>query len=166
MLKPIIRAAARAAAYSIFSGTLKRLNSSRHSKKMLPLNDTLIRILVLPVIPILFAYLELGGNWFAFRMIERQTIWSVTGTIIFSVLYSFVAAYVAKKFAINLALLMVNYGFGFAIISVLLKLDWGKIPEFTNENLIATPSLWGVLLIALIGFLFSAYIVISSPHQP
>lgn len=130
------------------------------------LNDTLIRVLILPIIPILFAYLELGGNWFAFRMIERQTFWSVTGTIFFSVVYSFVAAFVAKKFAINLALLMVNYGFGFAIISVLLKLDWGKIPEFTNENLIAYPMLWGVLVIALIGFLFSAYVVITSPPQP
>ena len=129
------------------------------------LNDTLIRILVLPVIPILFAYLELGGNWFAFRMIERQTVWSVTGTIFFSVVYSFVAAFVAKKFEINLALLMVNYGFGFAIISVLLKLDWGKIPEFTTENLVAYPMLWGVLAIALVGFLFSAYVVITSPHQ-
>src|SRR5687768_203428 len=109
MPKPIIRAAVHAAAYSIYSGTLKRLINSRHSKKMLPLNDTLIRVLVLPIIPIVFAYLELGGNWFAFRMIERQTVWSVTGTIFFSVVYSFVAAFVAKKFEINLALLMVNY---------------------------------------------------------
>ena len=122
-----------------------------------------VRILVLPVIPLIFAYLELGGNWFAYRMIERQTVWSVTGTIFFSVVYSFVAAYVAKKFRIDLALLMVNYGFGFSIVSLLLKLEWGRVPEFTSEVLQATPALGVILLIALVGFVSSAYFVVTSP---
>lgn len=122
-----------------------------------------VRLLVLPVIPLIFAYLELGGNWFAYRMIERQTVWSVTGTIFFSVIYSFVAAYVAKQFKIDLALLMVNYGFGFSIVSLLLKLEWGRIPEFTSEVLMQTPALTSVLLIALLGFLVSAYFVVMSP---
>src|SRR5688572_2845576 len=122
-----------------------------------------VRILVLPVIPLIFAYLELGGNWFAYRMIERQTVWSVTGTIFFSVVYSFVAAYVAKKFRIDLALLMVNYGFGFSIVSLLLKLEWGRVPEFTSEVLQATPALGVILLIALVCFVSSAYFVVTSP---
>jgi hypothetical protein len=122
-----------------------------------------VRILVLPLIPLVFAYLELGGNWFAYRMIERQTPWSVGGTILFSVLYSFVAAYVAKHFKIDLALLMVNYGFGFSVVSLLLKLEWGQIPQFTGEILQTTPGLWWILGLAVVGFIASAYFVVTSP---
>lgn len=122
----------------------------------------LIRVLLLPIIPIVFAYLELGGNWFAYRMIERQTVWSVGGTLFFSVIYSFVAALVAKRFEVDLGLLMVNYGFGFSIVSILIKLDWGQIPEFSGELLTAQPLLWIVLVIAVIGFLASAFFVVSA----
>jgi hypothetical protein len=127
------------------------------------LSNTLVRVLTLPLIPIAFAYLELGGNWFAYRMIERQTLWSVGGTIFFSVVYSFVAAFVAKQFKIDLGLLMVNYGFGFAVVSLLIKLDWGKIPEFSGKMLQDTPALWIILLIGVLGFLASAYFVITAP---
>jgi hypothetical protein len=128
-------------------------------------NNLFIRLLILPIIPIIFAYLELGGNWFAYRMLERPVFWSMSGTLIFSTLYSIVAAFIAKKFQIDLSLLMVNYGFGFAIVSLLLKLDWGKLPEFTNEILKETPNLWFVLIIAAIGFFVSASFVINAPPK-
>jgi hypothetical protein len=119
----------------------------------------------LPLIPILFAYLELGGNWFAYRMLARPNVWSISGTVIFSVLYSFVAALIAKRLDIDLSLLMVNYGFGFAIVSLLLKLDWGKLPQFTNEILKNNPSLLIILFIAALGFFISASFVITSPNR-
>ncbi len=128
-------------------------------------DNLFIRLLILPIIPIIFAYLELGGNWFAYRMLERPAFWAVSGTLVFSTLYSIVAAFIAKKFQIDLSLLMVNYGFGFAIVSLLLKLDWGKLPEFTNEILKETPNLWVVLIIAAIGFFVSASFVINAPPK-
>jgi len=124
-----------------------------------------MRLIVLPLIPILFAYLELGGNWFAYKMLDRLNLWSISGTVIFSVLYSFVAALIAKRMNIDLSLLMVNYGFGFAIVSLLLKLDWGKLPEFTNDILKNNPSLWIILFIAALGFFISASFVITSPNR-
>ncbi|MBW4512406.1 MAG: hypothetical protein KME64_38820 [Scytonematopsis contorta HA4267-MV1] len=124
-----------------------------------------IRLLILPIIPIIVAYLELGGNWFAYRMLEHPAFWAISGTLVFSTLYSIVAAFIAKKFQIDLSLLMVNYGFGFAIVSLLLKLDWGKLPEFTNEILKETPNLWIVLIIAAIGFFVSASFVINAPPK-
>jgi hypothetical protein len=128
-------------------------------------NNLFIRLLILPIIPIIFAYLELGGNWFAYRMLERPVFWSITGTFIFSTVYSIVAAFIAKKFQIDLSLLMVNYGFGFAIVSLLLKLEWGKLPEFTSDILKETPNIWIVLIIAAIGFFVSASFVINAPAK-
>jgi hypothetical protein len=128
-------------------------------------NNFFIRLLILPIIPIIFAYLELGGNWFAYRMLERPVFWSISGTIVLSMVYSIVAALVAKKFQLDLSLLMVNYGFGFAIVSLLLKLDWGKLPEFTNDILKENPNLWIVLIIAVIGFFVSAGFVINAPPK-
>lgn len=128
------------------------------------INNFFTRLLILPIIPILFAYLELGGNWFAYRMLERPNLWAIIGTMIFSVLYSLVAAFIAKQMNIDLSLLMVNYGFGFAIVSLLIKLDWGKLPEFTNEILKANQNLWVVLFIAALGFVISASFVIKSPN--
>jgi ABC-type phosphate/phosphonate transport system permease subunit len=95
-------------------------------------------------------------------MLDRPGVWAISGTIVFSVLYSVVAAVIAKQFQIDLSLLMVNYGFGFAIVSLLVKLDWGKLPEFTNEILTANPSLWIVLFIAAVGFFISASFVITA----
>ncbi|MBE9171097.1 hypothetical protein IQ238_27470 [Pleurocapsales cyanobacterium LEGE 06147] len=128
-------------------------------------NNLFLRLIVLPLIPILFAYLELGGNWFAYRMLARPNLWSISGTVIFSVLYSFVAAVIAKRMNIDLSLLMVNYGFGFAIVSLLIKLDWGKLPQFTNDILKNNPSLWIILFIAALGFFISASFVITSPND-
>ena len=125
-------------------------------------NNIFIRLVILPIIPILFAYLELGGNWFAYRMLDRPNIWAISGTIVFSVLYSIVADVIAKQMNIDLSPLMVNYGFGFAIVSLLIKLDFGKLPEFTNEILRANPNLWIVLFIAALGFVISASFVINS----
>lgn len=124
-----------------------------------------MRLIVLPLIPILFAYLELGGNWFAYRMLDRLNLWSIGGTVIFSVLYSFVAALIAKRMNIDLSLLMVNYGFGFAIVSLLIKLDWGKLPQFTDDILKNNPNLWIILSIAALGFFISASFVITSPNR-
>jgi hypothetical protein len=98
-------------------------------------------------------------------MLEHPAFWAISGTLVFSTLYSIVAAFIAKKFQIDLSLLMVNYGFGFAIVSLLLKLDWGKLPEFTNEILKETPNLWIVLIIAAIGFFVSASFVINAPPK-
>jgi ABC-type Fe3+ transport system permease subunit len=76
--------------------------------------NTWAKILLTPIIPVLFAYLELGGNWFGLRLLQRgPSLWSVAGTLIFSVLYSLTAAYISLKFGLNFALLMVAYGFGF-----------------------------------------------------
>lgn len=123
-----------------------------------------IRLLILPIIPLLFAYLELGGNWFAYRLLERPNFWAIAGTVIFSVLYSLVAAIIAKQLNIDLSLLMVNYGFGFAIVSLLLKLDWGKLPEFSTEILRGNPNLWFIFLIAALGFFASASFIINSSN--
>ncbi len=91
-------------------------------------------------------------------------MWSITGTVVFSVAYSLVVAVIATKFKINLALLMVNYGFGFSTVSIFLVLEWGKIPSFSPELVQAYPLLWIVAAIAVIGFLVSAYLVlIASP---
>jgi hypothetical protein len=126
------------------------------------LSSLAVRLLVLPIIPILFAYLELGGNWYAYRLLERATLGTIAGTVVFSVLYSFVAALVARVFQIDMALLMVNYGFGFSIVALLLKLEWGRLPEFTGELLQGDPRLWLLMGIALLGFVTSAYFVITS----
>ena len=111
------------------------------------------RILVVPILPLMFAYLELGGNWFGLRLIQRgPSFWSVAGVIIFSVTYSLVAAAVAYKCKLNLGLLMVNYGFGFSVVSIFLILNWGKIPAFSAELVSTYPLLWGVAAVALVGF--------------
>ncbi len=121
------------------------------------------RIFLIPFIPILFAYLELGGNWFALRLLQGGlSLWSIIGTIIFSVLYSIVAAFVAIKLKVDIGLLMVNYGFGFSIISIFLTLAWGKLPFFSTELIKANPFLWVIFFIALAGFITSAYIVVTS----
>ena len=52
-----------------------------------------------------------------------------------------------------------------AIVSLLLKLDWGKLPEFTNEILKNNPNLWIILFIAALGFFISASFVITSPNR-
>ena len=122
------------------------------------------RALVIPFIPIIFAYLELGGNWFGLRLLQGgPNFWSVTGTILFSVIYSLVAAFVALRLKVDIGLLMVNYGFGFSIISMFLTLNWGKLPSFSPELMKTTPFLWIIFAIASVGFLTSAYLVIVSP---
>ena len=68
----------------------------------------------------------------------------------------------AKKINIDLSFLMVNYGFGFAIVSLLIKLDFDKLPEFTNEIFRANPKIWIFLFIAALGFVISASFVINS----
>lgn len=121
------------------------------------------KLLVTPLIPILFAYLELGGNWFGLRLLQGgPSIWSVAGTIIFSVLYSLTAAFVAIKLGLNLGLLMVAYGFGFSIISIFLFLEWGKLPSFSSELIKSYPLLWSIAGVALIGFILSSYLVITA----
>ena len=121
------------------------------------------RLLLLPVIPLIFAYLELGGNWFGYRLLQGGiTMWSIGGTILFSVLYSLVAAFVALRMHMDLGLLMVNYGFGFSIVSIFLKLEWGKIPSFSNDLLVQHPLLWLIAGISSIGFVASGYLVLTS----
>jgi hypothetical protein len=125
------------------------------------MQNLILRILITPIIPILYAYFELGGNWFAYRMFQGgANWWSVSGTIFFSVVYSLVSAFVAYKLKMDLGLLMVSYGFGFSIISILIKLEWGKIPEFSLDLLKAHPTLWAIAGIALIGFIASSYLVV------
>lgn len=127
------------------------------------MSDTLLKILLLPVIPLVFAYFELGGNWFAYRLFQGgATVWSVTGTVVFSVLYALIAAVVALKTKMDLGLLMVAYGFGFSIVSIFLKLEWGKIPSFSAKLLEAHSLLWVVAFIALGGFLVSSYLAVTS----
>lgn len=122
------------------------------------------RILLVPFLPLIFAYLELGGNWFGLRLVQRgPSVWSVTGVIVFSVAYSLVAAVIAHKFKLNLGLLMVNYGFGFSVVSIFLTLNWGEIPEFSTELLSTYPLLWGVAAIAIVGFLISGFLVVTAP---
>jgi hypothetical protein len=129
------------------------------------LNYFIRTVFLLPFLSLLFAYFELGGNWFAYKMLDMQTLWSVGGTIIFSTAYSFIAASVAVWRDIDLGLLMVNYGFGFSIISLVLKLEWNKIPEFTMDIFNQQPSLAIVLAIAFIGFLASGWLIITAPRK-
>lgn len=125
--------------------------------------NTLMRILATPLIPILYAYFELGGNWFALRLFQRgANAWSVSGTFFFSVIYSLVSAFVALKLKMDMGLLMVCYGFGFSIISIFLQLEWGKIPNFSMSLITAHPTLWFIALIALVGFLVSSYLVVTT----
>lgn len=125
--------------------------------------DTWQKVLILPVIPIVLAYLELGGNWFGLRLIEKGiNPWSLIGIIVFSVGYSLVSACIALHMKLDLGLLMVSYGFGFSIIAILLRLEWGKLPAFSTELIKTHPSLWIVGTIALLGFLVSSYILITS----
>ena len=124
---------------------------------------SITRILLIPFIPILFAYLELGGNWFGVRLLQGgPNFWSVIGTIVFSVLYSIVAAFVALSLKVDIGLLMVNYGFGFSIVSIFLVLNWGKLPSFSVELIKTNPFLWVIFAIAALGFLASAYLVVVS----
>ncbi|GEM_PF-2577244 len=124
---------------------------------------SLLRIFLVPIIPVLFAYLELGGNWFGLRLLQGgPTLWSVAGTVIFSVLYSLVAAFVAISLKVDIGLLMVNYGFGFSIISIFLTLNWGKLPSFSADLIRTNPLLWVIFGIAIVGFIVSSYLVITS----
>jgi len=132
---------------------------------MFKLNVTTKTLLLLPIIALVFAYLELGGNWFAYRMIERQTLWSVGGTAVFATVYSFVAAGIAKWRNVDLGLLMVNYGFGFSVMSIIIKLEWNKIPEFTLQHINEIPLLSYILLIALAGFVISARFVVTTERK-
>jgi hypothetical protein len=121
------------------------------------------RLLLLPIIPLVFAYLELGGNWFGYKLLQGGvSAWSAMGTIVFSVLYSLVAAWVALKLQVDLGLLMVNYGFGFSIVAIFLKLEWGKIPSFSSALLTQYPLLSIVAIVSLIGFFISGYLVVTS----
>lgn len=120
--------------------------------------------MLLPV-PIIFAYLELGGNWYGYKLLseDKNKLMYLIGTIIFSVLYSLVAAFVAIKFFnINIGKLMVNYGFGFSAIATFLVLEWGKLPSLSWDIFRSSPTLYGTLLIIeLIGFLLSGYLVVT-----
>ncbi len=124
---------------------------------------SLTRIFLVPFLPILFAYLELGGNWFGLRLLQGgPSFWSIFGTIVFSVLYSIVAASFALVLKVDIGLLMVNYGFGFSIISIFLTLNWGKLPSFSVELIKANPFLWVIFGVAVVGFIGSAYLVVVS----
>jgi hypothetical protein len=128
--------------------------------------ETIIKIIALPFIPLVFAYLELGGNWFGLRLLQRgPSIWSIAGTVVFSVLYSLVSAFVAVKLKLDIGLLMVAYGFGFSIVAIFLQLEWGKLPSFSKELITKNPLLFLVAGIALVGFIISSYLVISRPSQ-
>jgi hypothetical protein len=126
------------------------------------LSSIAVRLLVLPIIPLVFAYLELGGNWYAYRLLERPSAGMIAGALVFSVLYSFVAALVARTLQVDMALLMVNYGFGFSIVALLLRLEWGRLPELTGAMLQGDPRLWLLLAIAVAGFISSAFFVVTS----
>jgi hypothetical protein len=142
------------------------LPSVSNSGSLAPLtlqNSSLLKRLVLVALPLLFAYLELGGNWFAYRLLERRTAWSISGVIVFSVLYSIVAAYAAKALRVDLKYLMINYGFGFTLIATVLELEWGKLPALTVSTLRQNRDLYPVVFIAALGFLWSFVILLRSP---
>lgn len=128
-------------------------------------DNALFRVLLLPLIPLVFAYLELGGNWYAYRLFERVAPATVIGVLVFSVAYSLVAAAVARFLKIDLSLLMVNYGFGFSILALLIRLEWGRLPEFTLDLLARLPALWLLLAIATAGFVVSAAFVILAKAE-
>lgn len=120
------------------------------------------RIVLLPVIPILFAYLEQGGNLYAEQTIEKPTLRNMVVTFFFSVIYAFVAAFVSTLLDVDFALMMINYGFGFSIISLLLDLGWNELPHFTLDRVRANPKLRILLVIAVFGSVVSAYFVVFS----
>ncbi len=124
------------------------------------------KFFVAPFIIVLFAYLELGGNWFGLRLIQGgPTFWSVTGTILFSVAYSLTTAVIVLRHNVDMGLLMVNYGFGFSIVSIFLKLEWGKIPTFSNELVRSHSFLWIVAAIAVVGFGTSLYLLLTAKQM-
>jgi len=124
------------------------------------ITNTWVRLIFLPVIPILFAYLEQGGNLYAQLTIAKPTLRNFVVTFFFSVIYSFVAAYVSIVLDVSLALMMINYGFGFSAISLLLDLEWNKLPHFTLHRIRANPNLRIPLGIAILGSVTSAYFVV------
>lgn len=126
------------------------------------MRSLLARMLVLPISALVFSYLELGGNYYAYKLLQRRTLYSIAGTLAFSVLYSLVAAFVARRLRLDMGLLMINYGFGFAIIAMLLKLDWGELPKLSLDLLRAHASVRGVLLVALVGFVWSGVTLIRA----
>jgi hypothetical protein len=86
----------------------------------------------------------------------------LAGMVLFGMAYALVAAGIARHLRIDLALLMVNYGFGFSIVSLLLRLEWGRLPALSFDLVKANPALWSLFVIALIGFIFSAWFVLAS----
>jgi hypothetical protein len=57
---------------------------------------------------------------------------------------------------------MVNYGFGFSIVSIFLRLEWGKVPFLSTELIKQHPLLWVIAAIAVVGFVVSGYLVVTS----
>jgi hypothetical protein len=49
-----------------------------------------------------------------------------------------------------------------SIISIFLILEWGELPTYSSDLIKAYPLLWLVGAIALLGFLISAYLVVTS----
>jgi hypothetical protein len=124
------------------------------------ISEMAIRILILPTIPVLFAYLEQGGNLYAEKTIGNPTLRNLLVTLFFSVIYSFVAAIVSRSMGVNLALMMINYGFGFSIVSMLLELKWRSVPTFSLQRIKENPRSKWSLIIAVLGFASSAYFVV------
>ena len=122
------------------------------------------RLLTLPFIPILFsffAYLELGGNYYGYSLLERGINWkTISGLVIFSIGYSLATAVVAYRAQFDMTLLMISYGFGFTLTSIFLKLEWGKLPEFTLDNVRIDPWLWWVAVGTTIFLLYTSWKVI------
>lgn len=120
-----------------------------------------LKAVLLPFMPLVFAYLEQGGNLFAEKTLDQPTPRNLMTTFFFSVIYAFVAAAVATWLQIDLALLMINYGFGFAMVALLLELEWQRLPTFTLRRVHENPHLRLPLGMALVGFVVSAYFVIQ-----
>jgi hypothetical protein len=56
---------------------------------------------------------------------------------------------------------MLKYGFGFSRVCLLVKLDWDKISDFSNEIFKISPTLWFILFIAGIGFIICTGFVMT-----
>lgn len=125
-----------------------------------------LRLLLLPILPIMFAYLELGGNWHALRMLQKPSLWHLWGLVVFSVGYVLVVAIIAYFVKIHMGLLMVSYGFGFAFIAIFLELEWGSWPSFSSQLIGEYPLLWGVCVLAIVGFIGTSWLVFVIKAPP
>jgi hypothetical protein len=124
-----------------------------------------MQFLFLPFITFIFAYLELGGNYYAIKLLENKSpnwVILIVNTIIFSVLYSITTALFQQYTKLNMQLLMIHYGIAFSIVSMFFDIEWGKIPSL-NLAIFDRGSIFLLLLLYLLmGYVLTFFILFKT----